>query len=381
MLKRLTILAAWLASFVFAEAQDTAGGVPMPPQEAAIHASEKPYRSEEVRFENRDGGVTLAGTFSAPAGKGPFPTVILLAGSGPADRDEIPALPGWAVSGHRKFLVLADALNRSGMAVLRYDKRGVGQSGGVYETASLSDYASDAEAAVRYLRTRSDVAQGKIGLIGDSEGGFLAPMLAARDPSIRYIVLLSTDALPFERGALLQKAAIARAEGRSEADIAAYDAVYRRLFAIVLAAKTPEEARAALTAAAAPLVASGRFSQAQADVGIKGLTSPLGFELMLFDPRPNLQKLSIPVLVITGALDAQAPPRENLAAMRDALSGDPDVTILELPGINHQLQRAETGAPSDYASIPETVDPVVLCAIDDWLGMHVRGGDASGRRR
>lgn len=381
MLKFLAILAAWLASSAPGKAQGAASAVPMFPQESAIHASEKPYRSEAVRFENRGAGVTLAGTFSAPEGKGPFPTVILLAGSGPNDRDEVAALPGWAVSGHRKFLVLADALNRSGIAVLRYDKRGVGQSTGDYATASLSDFASDAEAAVRYLKTRADVAQDKIGLIGDSEGGFLAPILAARDPHIAYVVLLSTDALPFEQGALLQKAAIARAEGKSAADITAYDTLYRRIFAIVLAAKTPEEAREALTTAAAPLVSEGRFSQAEADAGISALTSPLGFELMRFDPRPYLRKLTIPVLVVTGALDTQVPPGENLAAMREALGGDRDVTILELPGINHQLQRAKTGAPSEYATIPETVDDVVLKSIDDWLGVHVREGGALGRRR
>lgn len=342
------------------------------PQEAAITKATKPYHTEEVRFNNAAARVTLAGSFSAPKGKGPFPTVILLAGSGPNDRDEAAQGPSETDTGHKKFLVLADALNRIGIAVLRYDKRGIGQSTGDFLTANLSDYASDAQAAIRYLATRKDVEQNRIGLIGDSEGGYIAPMIATREPSISFMVLVSTAALPFDQVNLIQKAAISRAEGKSETDIATDQAIYRQIFSVVLAAKSPEEARATLTAMSTPLIASGRFSQAEADAGIAGLTSPLGFEIMRYNPQPYLSQTKIPILVINGALDTHAPPKENLPAMRLALRANTDATVLELPGINHQLQSAKTGAPSEYILIDETIAPSAIKVIEDWLIGHTQ---------
>lgn len=355
---------------------DMIGTGPIRPQEAAILTHRSPYTTEQVRFKGSPADVLLAGTFTKPSGKGPYPAVILLAGSGPNDRDEAPALKGWQSSGHRKFLVLADALTRAGFAVLRYDKRGVGQSTGDFSLANLSDYTADAEAALRFLKSRHDVAQHRIGLIGDSEGGFIAPMVASQNSGISFVVLLSTGALPYEQMSLLQKEAIARAEGKKEADIAADGALYRRIFRILRAAETPEQARAQLTLAAAPLIARGRYSKADADLAIAGLTSPLGIEMQRFDPRPYLRRLAVPVLVVSGALDIQIPPAVNLPAMREALSGKADVTIRELDGINHQLQRALTGAPSEYASIAVTIDPAVLDLIREWMDAHARSGPA-----
>ncbi|CAL4869766.1 Esterase EstD (plasmid) [Asticcacaulis sp. MM231] len=356
----------------FLPAQGSAGEASPRPQEAAIAKASKPYPAEEVRFSNAAAGVTLAGSFSTPEGKGPFPTVILLAGSGPNDRDEVAQGPQEIDTGHKKFLVLADAINRCGIAVLRYDKRGVGRSTGDFASASLSDLASDAQAAIRYLATRKDVDQHRIGLIGDSEGGYIAPMIVTREPSLRFMALLSTAALPFDQVNLIQKAAISRAEGKGEADIASDEALYRQIFSVVLAAHSPEEARATLTAMSKPLIVSGRFSQAEADVGIAGLTSPLGFEMMRYDPQPYLSQINIPVLVLSGSLDTQAPPKENLPAMRSALRANQDVTILELPGLNHQLQSARTGAPSEYALIDETLATSAIKAIGDWLLVYTQ---------
>ena len=129
-------------------------------------------------------GVTLTGTFSKPVGAGPFATVVLIAGTGPNDRDE-------DLMGHKLFLVLADTLNRQGIAVLRYDKRGVGASTGNYATATTADFTSDALAAVAYLKTRADVDQNHIGLLGHSEGGLIAPAVAVADPAVAFVVLMA----------------------------------------------------------------------------------------------------------------------------------------------------------------------------------------------
>lgn len=326
-------------------------------------SSTETSRAEEVGIAGTAG--TLAGTFSRPHGKGPFPAVVLIAGSGPNDRDQ-------TSNGRKPFLVLAEALNAAGIAVLRYDKRGVGASQGDFASATMKDFAADAGAAVSWLQTRSDVAKEGLGVIGNSEGGYIAPILAAENPGVRFIVLLSSSGLRRDEASLLQQAAIARSEGMSEGDIAAKDALYRQVFAVVMAAKDASDARTQPEAMAGAAVAGGQMSRQEAEAGIAGLTSPWGFETVRHDPAPVLAKVRVPVLAVSGSLDVQAPAKAHFAGLRSGLRDNPDVTLIEVPGVNHQLQTAVSGAPSEYDQIAEPLSPEVLRLVTDWIARRVR---------
>ncbi|MGZ3298413.1 MAG: alpha/beta hydrolase family protein, partial [Asticcacaulis sp.] len=346
----------------------TAGDVaaaPKRPQEEAVAKGPLPYTAEDVVFTNDTARVTLKGTFSKPDGKGLFPAVVLISGSGPNARDE-------DVFGHKIFLVLADYLNRQGIAVLRYDKRGIGGSSGDYASATTADFTSDAEAAVAWLKTRADVDKRHTGVLGHSEGGLIAPAVAVADPSVGFVVLMAGPGLPGDQILLKQQALIARASGASETVIAEFETWNKRVFDAVKATKTPAEAAAAAHAILDPEVAAGRIPQAQADAGIKQVTSPWMLSFLKSDPVPVLQKVRVPALAVNGSLDLQVPPKEDLAAIKAALKDDKDVTVTELPGLNHLFQDAKTGSPAEYATIEETLSPVALKTVGDWIVAHTR---------
>lgn len=338
---------------------------PKRPQEEAIVAGPRPYTVSEVTFDSSAAGVKLTGTFSVPEGKGLFPAVVLIAGSGPQTRVE-------NIFGHQVFLVLADALNRAGIAVLRYDKRGTGQSTGDYANATTTDFTNDASAAVNWLKARPEVNKTHVGVIGHSEGGLIAPAVAVSDPAVRFIVLMAGPGLPGDQILLLQQAAIARAAGQPESAIAAAAKLNNAAFDMIKSAQSLDDAKAKTAVMAASLVAGGQMTQAQADVAFAKVTTPWFYEFIRSDPRLTLSKIRIPVLAINGSLDVQVPPKEDLAAIREALKNNADVTIIEMPSLNHLFQTAQTGAPSEYESIEETMSPVALKAITDWVGAHSR---------
>ena len=337
---------------------------PKRPQEDAVTKGALPYASESVTFPNPGApGVTLSGTLTKPQGAGPFPTVVLIAGSGPNDRDE-------NVFGHKVFLVLADYLTRHGIAVLRYDKRGIGASQGSFDTATLQDFASDAESAVAYLKARTDVDQKHIGLIGHSEGGMIAPAVAVARPDVAFVVLMAGTGVRGDAVLASQGELIARANGVPEAAIAKDKALRAAGFAIIENATSPADAKTKLTAAAAQGVASGQLTQAAADRAVAELTSPWMFAFLRYDPVPALQKVRVPVLAVGGSLDLQVEPKANLAAIKTALKDDTDVTVTELPGLNHLFQHAKTGSPGEYNAIEETMAPEALQVIGDWVAAH-----------
>ena len=191
-----------------------------------------PYREEDVTFENAAARTRLAGTLTLPQGSGRFPAVVLIAGSGPNDRNE-------TVFGHQIFLVLADHLTRHGIAVLRFDKRGIGKSTGDYASATTADFASDAEAALAYLKSRPEINPQAVGLLGHSEGGLIAPMIAARDSSVAFIVLMAGPGQRGDELMVTQNRLIARASGASPADLDAAEALNRKIYAAVINARTP----------------------------------------------------------------------------------------------------------------------------------------------
>lgn len=340
---------------------------------AVVHSQEPrppfPYASEDVSFESVP-GVRLAGTLTMPQGAGPFPVVVMVTGSGPQDRNE-------ELLGHKPFLVIADYLARHGIASLRYDDRGVAKSTGNFAAATSADFANDAEAGVKFLATKNGIAHNRIGVLGHSEGGMIAPMVAARSKDVAFIVLMAGPGLPGDSILLMQQDLIARANHVPASMIDRAAEANTRLYAAVKAAKDSADAAARVTALSARMVASlpeneRALATSQLEEAKKQLLAPWIMYFLKYDPRPTLRQVHVPVLALDGSLDLQVPPKEDLAEIDAALkaAGNKDYKIVELPGLNHLFQTAKTGSPNEYAMIDETVSPAALALIADWINAH-----------
>ena len=316
-----------------------------------------PYREEEVSFENSGAGIKLAGTLTIPPGKDPFPGVVLVAGSGAHDRDE-------ALMGHRPFLVLSDYLTRRGIAVLRYDKRGVGESEGTYATATTSDFADDAEAGLAYLERRGEIDQRKIGLIGHSEGGMIAPLLAARNSSVAFIVMMAGPGIPGDELLVEQTLLIAEANGQTHETAEKAAGEERIILSLV-----KDETDSAVLEKKLREQLTGQVPEAQIGAAIKSTSSPWFRYFISYDPAAALRRVKCPVLAVIGSKDLQVPPEQNIPAIRKALedAGNQKFEIDELPGLNHLFQTAKTGSPAEYAQIEETISPAALEKIAAWV--------------
>ncbi len=316
-----------------------------------------PYREEEVTYENKAQNVTLAATLTIPQGKGPFPGVVLITGSGPQDRDE-------SLLGHKPFLVLSDYLTRHGIIVLRTDDRGIGKSTGVFAKATTADFATDTEAAIAYLKTRAEVDSHKIGLIGHSEGGVIAPMVAARDKDVAFIVMMAGTGVPGDQVLVAQGEAIQVVNGGKPEDAARNAATEKAMLTLIETEKDEsvleKELREKMT---------GDVPEAQIGAQIKQITSPWFRYFLTYDPAIALRKVTCPVLAINGEKDKQVIPSQNLPPIRKALeeSGNKHFEVDELPGLNHLFQTAKTGSPTEYAQIEETMSPVALEKVTTWV--------------
>lgn len=352
----------------------TKGEAPAAPTRPQDPVPPLPYRVEEVRYPNAAAGIELAGTFTVPEGTGPFPAVALITGSGPQNRDE-------ELLGHRPFLVLSDHLTRRGIAVLRSDDRGVGESGGDFATATSRDFAGDAAAAVAWLRARPEVDGRAVGLVGHSEGGLIAPMVSVEMGGVDFVVLLAGPGLTGEEILYLQGAAIARAMGVPESAVERTLALQQRLFQVVRQveddAARPGRLRQELQAILDETPAAERptlgVPAGQEDAWIQqqvqALSGPWFRFFLLHDPADDLRRLQVPVLAVIGEKDLQVPAPENAAAIRAALTegGNPDPTVEVLPGLNHLFQTAGTGAPAEYGQIQETFAPQALERVSTWI--------------
>ncbi|WP_263789297.1 alpha/beta hydrolase family protein [Salinibacter sp.] len=322
-----------------------------------------PYVADSVTFRNEAAGLGLAGTLTRPEGEGPHPAVVLVSGSGPQDRNS-------EVANHRLFHVLADHLTRQGIAVLRYDERGVGASEGTFEGATSEDFSGDAAAAVRFLRSHSDVDPGAVGLVGMSEGGLVAPMVHTRFEPVDFLVLMAGPSVPGHKILVEQTARIAAAQGAPSGAVDSIRAVQRRTLEGV--------ATAADSAAAA-----GHLRTVLEDEGvgadrvrsqIEQATDPWFRFFVRYDPTPALRQVDVPVLALYGSKDLQVPPEQNASPMREALQQSPsdDVTVRVLEGGNHLFQPAETGLPNEYAQIETTMAPRALKGVSSWIQERTR---------
>lgn len=314
-----------------------------------------PYREEEVTFENKTAAIKLAGTVTLPQGKGPFQAVVLITGSGPQNRDE-------EILGHRPFLVLSDYLTRHGLAVLRVDDRGTAKSGGNFSSATTADFATDVEAAVTYMKSRADV--GRIGLIGHSEGAIIAPMVAARNSDIAFIVMLAGSGVPGSEIIPEQVKQLNRTGGKTPEQAAQLAAKERAVLQLVVTEKDPAQLERKLHEILRPVMPEEQIAQT-----IESLTSTWYKYFLTYDPAPALRKVRCPVLALNGSLDRQISPAQNLPAIRSALQqgGNKHFEIVEMPGLNHLFQTAKTGSPEEYQVIEETFSPTAMEKIANWI--------------
>ncbi len=321
-----------------------------------------PYDITDVRIGNPDAeGVTLAVTLTQPRGSDLVPAVVLVSGSGPQDRDE-------SIWEHRPFAVLADHLSRQGIAVLRYDDRGFAESTGDFATGTSLDFAGDAMAALRWLRAQPGIHPNQVGVIGHSEGGLIAPIMAAEVDAPDFLVLLAGPGTSGREIVLEQSALIARAAGGAPEDVASMVEALETMTAQAALAENGADVRARIT----PMLTDEFMARLgvpadQKELFLVQITRDWYVDFLNHDPIPYLQAVDQPVLAIIGSLDLQVPAPSNLAGLRRGLAHNADATILELKGLNHLFQPAQTGTIAEYAQIETTFDPEALVLISDWI--------------
>lgn len=308
-----------------------------------------PYRSTDVTY---DGAVTIAGTLTEPEGEGPFPAVLLITGSGAQDRDE-------AIAGHKPFLLIADTLTRAGYAVLRVDDRGVGGTGGALADATYDDLAGDVAAGLQFLRSRSDIKVDAVGLLGHSEGGYLAPLVAqTQSQKPDFVILMAGPAVNGKDILIEQNKLIMQAAGAPSAEVDAQVDFITRYADLIIAG----DFRGAADLARQRVAEAGGSADMAPDAANESMRS-----LLAYEPAPALKSLTVPVLAVYGGRDLQVPPEQSEPVMRQLLTGDGDATVQTFPNLNHLMQPATTGLPTEYATIETTIDPAVLDLYVSWL--------------
>lgn len=329
-----------------------------------------PYAEEEVSYLNAKDNVKLAGTLTLPRGAGKFPAVILITGSGGQDRDS-------TVAEHRPFLVLADYLTRKGIAVLRVDDRGIGGSDLGTLAATTENFAGDVLAGVEYLKNRKEINAKRIGLIGHSEGGIIAPIAAVRSKDVAFIVMLAGMGQTGADTILTQLALSLEKSGAKPETINQAIEFQKRLFAIIKSEpdnKLAEEKINEMAAKRKSKMNERQFAEftkveAKLKAEMPVLLSPWYRYFIAYNPRPTLERVTIPVLALNGEADIQVSSKENLALIAAALKagGNKDYTVKSFPKLNHLFQTSETGLPSEYGEIEETISPLVLEMVSDWI--------------
>ncbi len=318
-----------------------------------------PYETEAVSFAGADGS-RLAGTLTRPAGQPPRCAVVLSTWFGRVDRDQ-------RVLGHRPFAIWADAMTRRGLATLRYDKRGAGESEGDFSQATTGDFAADLAEATAFLKSQPGVDAARVGLFGHSEGGHISADVAAGDPTIAFCVLLTPSGVPEEdmfdtemfRGAI----AVGGRPLHPERTIA----LQHELAAAGRDAPTPEEGVARIRTILTREAAAGRFAAERIELRAQMAASPWRRYFSKYELTKSLRALTCPTLAVFAGRDLQTPPHHHVPNVRKALAANPRATIVELPDLNHFMQPARTGAVSEYGDIEQTLAPAAIETVCAWL--------------
>ena len=316
------------------------------------------YRIEEVTFTNPKEGNTLTGTLTTPEGDGPFPAMVLVSGSGQQNRDE-------ELMNHRPFWVIADYMARHGVAVLRYDDRGIGGSGGEVYNATSMDFSYDAEAAFDFLRSQKCVDASCVGILGHSEGGIINFMVAARRPEVAFLVSLAGPAVNGIEVLKAQGEAIGRSKGMTEEMIAVSCASSGQMYDVIGSSNDREEADSLLR----QLLKGWGYNEELTEQTVGLLASPWMYYFMIYDPTEAIVKTNCPALLLNGSKDVQVVASQNLPAYEKIIAehGKTNMTLREMPELNHLFQHCETGSPNEYFTIDETISPEVLEIVADFV--------------
>ena len=331
-----------------------------------------PYKVEEVVFQNED--ITLAGTLTLPLTAGPHPAVIMITGSGPQNRDG-------DVFGLKPFRIVADHFTRTGIAVLRYDDRGVGGSTGNVSQATIEDFAEDTLAALEFLQNHGDINPKQIGLCGHSEGGLVAPLVASRSKDVAFIILMAGTGIPGEKILLAQEKRIGRADGVTDEEIKKTLELQKGIFEAVRTGEGWNElkidVRQAIRAEIEKLPADeweaiediDEYLDVAVSVALREAQSPWFKYFLDYHPAPTLKKVTCPVLALFGELDLQVPAEMNKEVIVNALKkgGNPDYTAEILPKANHLFQEAKTGSPQEYGTLEKEFVPGFLDLMANWI--------------
>ncbi len=326
-----------------------------------------PYLSEEITFKNKKANnIQLAGTLTLPKDKKKPAVAILITGSGPQNRNE-------EILGHKPFLVIADYLTRNGIAVLRFDDRGVGKSEGTQKDATSADFATDVEAAINYLKTRKDINCNKIGLIGHSEGGFIAPMVASKNKEVSFIILLAGTGVDGAEVLISQSKRAMELAATPKEHIDYNEQMSKELYALVKKEKDQSKLKEALSnylkkqRTKAPLSIASQLTDTVIQAQVQTISSPWFTYFIRTNPQQFLKHVTCPVLALNGSKDFQVIADLNLNGIKKALNQNNEVTIKKLEGLNHLFQTCKTGAFNEYAQIDETFSPKVLKIMVDWI--------------
>ena len=319
------------------------------------------YRIEEVSFTNEKEGNTLTGTLTIPEGNGPFPAMVLVSGSGQENRDE-------ELMNHRPFWVIADYCARHGIAVLRYDDRGMGGSTGEVMNATSLDFSYDAEAAFDFLRSQKLIDASRVGILGHSEGGIINFMVSSRRSEVAFLVSLAGPAVNGIEVLKEQQKAMLRAQGMTEEMIQFSSNANAQLFDIVEASSSREEADSLMR----QLVKGWGYNEELTEQTVSQMTIPWMYYFMKYDPAEAIVKTSCPALLLNGSKDLQVLVTQNFPAYEKIIAehGKTNLTLRELPDLNHLFQHCETGSPDEYFTIEETISPGVLEMMVGFVKQH-----------
>jgi uncharacterized protein len=349
-----------------------------------------PYKSEDVEYDNADKSIHFGATFTVPLPdpavnyfRAPvYPTVILITGSGKQDRDE-------TILGHRSFAVIADWLTRQGIAVLRVDDRDMGKTTGNYSTSTSADFAKDVEAGINYLKSREDVDTGNIGLIGHSEGGMIAPMVAVKRNDVKFIVLLAGPGAKIIDLMEQQNVDVAAAAGTSRTFLEKYRLLFRQLANTII--NEPDSAKAFdksikvfndwqkdknIFLVKSTTGVTDEKSKAKFIRGfVQQLSTPWFNYFMKFNPADYLTLVKCPVLALNGEKDIQVSAKQNLEAIKNALEksnaqrpvGKKNFKTIEMPGLNHLFQHCKKCTVEEYGELEESFDTGTLTIIANWI--------------
>lgn len=325
-----------------------------------------PYLSEDVKFPAEGGKIALAGTLTLPEDGKKFPVAILISGSGPQNRDE-------EFMTHKPFLVLADYLTKSGIAVLRYDDRGFGQSTGSHGSATSADFANDVRAAIAYLETRKEIDKKRIGLIGHSEGGLIAPIVAT-DTEVAFMVLLAAPGVSGSQILLQQVASITRLQGEDEESVQKQLKISREVLELFNQYGENESFETMLreylkgAISGTGIIPEGMTEEEFIQMQVSQFRRPWMRYFLKYDPVSSLKRVKCPVLALNGSKDVQV-SSQNISIIERAIrqGGNNNITVREFANMNHLFQTCKTGAMDEYATIDQTIDPIVLAEIAGWI--------------